>query len=260
MNNTPEFRAARQAYRKDQSPEVAEAYIKALEAKSFLLESDLRSVRSSDALLERLAGIGMMLEIGGHEIYRMQFEFQRAWRKLPDEVRESPAGQELIETFEILRKSISDNSDLRATRNPGLPFTGEQMVPKLQEFVGGGTFLQFEDSFRNAEFHCQKSALYPALTNLISNARSWSYKCPDDTVILTVRGGEIIVADNGPGVPEGYESAIFQPGFSKRHSQGIGLYLVERLAKQMIGSVRYITDDAEKVLPGANFALKVPMT
>lgn len=101
-------------------------------------------------------------------------------------------------------------------------------------------------------------AMMQVLTNLLSNAvdATRNVDQPDIQVItrysfgaaLSVHGPnqmvrlpvEIIVKDNGPGVPVELEQDIFSPFVStKRDGQGLGLALVRKLINDMNGRVRY---------------------
>ena len=101
-------------------------------------------------------------------------------------------------------------------------------------------------------------AMMQVLTNLLSNAvdATKNVEKPDIQVITRYSFGaalsvhrsnqmvrlpvEIIVRDNGPGVPTELEHDIFSPFVStKRDGQGLGLALVRKLINDMNGRVRY---------------------
>jgi signal transduction histidine kinase len=86
--------------------------------------------------------------------------------------------------------------------------------------------------------------------NLLSNAIQ----------ILTERGGairlstrrtaagqaEIIVADDGPGIPPELQDKVFNPGVSgKEGGLGLGLWLAEAFVHQFDGQIEFITSPAE---------------
>ncbi len=51
---------------------------------------------------------------------------------------------------------------------------------------------------------------------------------------------EILVVDNGPGVPEAIRDHLFEPFITgKRSGQGLGLALVEKLVRDMNGMIQY---------------------
>ncbi|MDF0544374.1 ATP-binding protein [Sphingobium sp. H39-3-25] len=55
---------------------------------------------------------------------------------------------------------------------------------------------------------------------------------------------EIVVIDNGPGVPENIRDHLFNPFISgKRDGQGLGLALVDKLVRDMNGFVQYVRDE-----------------
>ncbi|WP_259371345.1 two-component system sensor histidine kinase NtrB [Parasphingorhabdus cellanae] len=115
---------------------------------------------------------------------------------------------------------------------------------------------QFDPSL--PEVLVDPDAMLQVLTNLLSNAVDATKKLDnrDIQVItrysfgasLSVHGSdqivrlpvEIIVRDNGPGVPPELEQDIFSPFVStKRDGQGLGLALVRKLINDMNGRVRY---------------------
>lgn len=105
-------------------------------------------------------------------------------------------------------------------------------------------------------------AMMQVLTNLLSNASdavrdvdkpiiriitrysfgaSFSSHRNQDAVRLPV---EIIVCDNGPGIPKELEQEVFSPFVStKSEGQGLGLALVKKLMRDMNGQIRYDRSD-----------------
>ena len=110
--------------------------------------------------------------------------------------------------------------------------------------------------------------LAQVLQNLVSNARSFSP--PDGTITLGLRrsGAAVVISvdDEGPGVPEGMEEAIFRRFYTFRpegeafgtHS-GLGLSISRQIAEAHGGRLtcanRY---DAARVVLGASFRLELP--
>jgi signal transduction histidine kinase len=94
-------------------------------------------------------------------------------------------------------------------------------------------------------------ALAPLLDNAISHAAS-------RVVISTAAssGGVVIsVEDDGAGLSDGEQEAIFDPGVSSRGGAGLGLPLARRLARACGGDVVAIP-----TTPGARFELRLPGT
>ena len=103
------------------------------------------------------------------------------------------------------------------------------------------------------------AGLERAATNLLDNAAKWSP--PDGTVRVELRGGTLMVADQGPGIAPEDMPLIFDRFYRSAESRampgsGLGLSIVRAVAERHGGSVRAgIGDDGGAVLwltvPGA---------
>ncbi|MBB6122557.1 two-component system sensor histidine kinase NtrB [Sphingobium subterraneum] len=108
---------------------------------------------------------------------------------------------------------------------------------------------------------CNRDALVQIMINLLKNAAEAldGSKKPSIRIETAFRHGvsvmlggtkgsailpiEILVIDNGPGVPESIQEHLFNPFISgKRDGQGLGLALVDKLARDMNGFVQYVRD------------------
>ncbi|MFD6209242.1 MULTISPECIES: ATP-binding protein [unclassified Peribacillus] len=71
---------------------------------------------------------------------------------------------------------------------------------------------------------------------------------------------EFKVADNGPGIPQKYQTVIFQPGFTSKYDQfgtpstGIGLSYVKEVVKELEGDILF-----ENKGNSAVFSIKLPI-
>jgi nitrogen fixation/metabolism regulation signal transduction histidine kinase len=101
------------------------------------------------------------------------------------------------------------------------------------------------------------------LVNLIENAaEALSLSRTDDRrITIETReevdrdGVQLIVSDNGPGIPSASRSLIFEPYFSTRkRGTGLGLAIVSRIVAEHHGRIRVVDN-----LPhGARFVLELP--
>jgi len=100
------------------------------------------------------------------------------------------------------------------------------------------------------------------LVNLIDNSiealhqagssRRITVETREDKVRETV---EVIVADNGPGIPAEERLRIFEPYYStRRHGTGLGLAIVSRILAEHHGRIRV----TENLPHGARFILELP--
>ncbi|MDX8387172.1 MAG: HAMP domain-containing sensor histidine kinase [Ghiorsea sp.] len=100
------------------------------------------------------------------------------------------------------------------------------------------------------------------LRNLLQNAARHSVKEP---ITIEVKQQEkfvvLRVCDDGPGITAPEQSRIFEPFYQARNTKnksgniGLGLSLVQKIATQHHGSVKYITHNHA----GACFEIKLPM-
>lgn len=109
---------------------------------------------------------------------------------------------------------------------------------------------------------CNGDAVVQIMINLLKNAAEAiaDHKRPEIRIetafrhgVSVVLGGgkgsailpiEILVVDNGPGVPEPIQEHLFNPFIStKRDGQGLGLALVDKLVRDMNGFVQYLRDE-----------------
>jgi two-component system, OmpR family, sensor histidine kinase MprB len=83
-------------------------------------------------------------------------------------------------------------------------------------------------------------AIERALTNLLDNAAKWSP--PHGTVTVTLHGGEVVVDDEGSGIPEADVPHVFERFYRSAESRsmpgsGLGLSIVAQVAERHAGSV-----------------------
>lgn len=100
-------------------------------------------------------------------------------------------------------------------------------------------------------WHCDGKKLIQALLNLISNAIKYSPDRGIVTVELVSTGAsvQVLVKDEGPGVPDDFKQAIFEP-FQQAPSAkgkvgtGLGLAICKSIAEAHGGSIRVFDGDS----------------
>lgn len=94
--------------------------------------------------------------------------------------------------------------------------------------------------------------------NLFRNAAKYAGDHPTIDINVTLKDNfvEIVVADNGPGIPEEIQEKLFQKGASTSGS-GFGLYLSREIMKTIDGSIELA--DAEEHT-GATFLIRIPVS
>jgi two-component system sensor histidine kinase DctS len=99
--------------------------------------------------------------------------------------------------------------------------------------------------------------------NLIENSFAALKHCSEETkqVYLSIyqdeRHCQIVLEDNGPGIPEDIHKDIFEYGFTTKGAEGsgIGLYLIDQIVKKANGEMKFTTRPNE----GTSFFLSFPM-
>jgi C4-dicarboxylate-specific signal transduction histidine kinase len=120
----------------------------------------------------------------------------------------------------------------------------QQAVSPAWTARGGGT--SFELTSPSLRLLADDGQLEQVLLALIHNAEQATAEQLDPRLWVQARqsrGGrlQIVVRDNGPGVPAGVERQIFLPFFSTREGgNGIGLTVVRQLMVGMGGRVRHV--------------------
>lgn len=111
-----------------------------------------------------------------------------------------------------------------------------------------GRKLQLQDPLPDVSITTDKKRLHRILAGLISNAVKFSSAGTTITLGLTERNGqvELTVTDEGEGIPEGQEDAVFSSftqldgtDVRKAGGTGLGLFLARAILEKMDGSIRY---------------------
>jgi signal transduction histidine kinase len=150
-----------------------------------------------------------------------------------------------------------------ATRSTYVPL--KELMRDVIESATDRDRLEVELSGR-AGLVCDLFRAHHIVRNLIENACKYS---PVDSPVLVRasvedRGLTVEVLDNGPGIPEGSESVIFDrfrrltdAGTARAAGTGLGLYIARRFARDVGGDVSVVRS-SEAGWTGAHFTVWLP--
>lgn len=97
----------------------------------------------------------------------------------------------------------------------------------------------------DAQLEADPTAVRVILENLVRNACEAASRRTNGWVKATVqceaRKVQVVVEDNGPGIPEDQRATLFEPFVSQKPAGGIGLALARRLARAMGGEVELLS-------------------
>ena len=133
----------------------------------------------------------------------------------------------------------------------------EQVAQWLRPALRRGIRLTIRTQAPDLAVRANAPSLVSAVLNLATNALQ-SATGDLDLELLARRAADgraqIVVSDNGPGVPESVRERIFEPFFTTRaRGNGIGLAIVKSVVEAHAGSVR-LADSAG----GATFVIDLP--
>jgi two-component system sensor histidine kinase FlrB len=126
--------------------------------------------------------------------------------------------------------------------------------------AGGDAGLQLENQLAGARLYGNREALLSALQNLVTNARqAGGSDCHVRLCARPVDGQaavDLLVVDDGPGVPAEVQARLFEPFFTTRsQGTGLGLAVVRAVAEAHHGSAWF----ASATGVGSTFALRLPL-
>jgi two-component system sensor histidine kinase FlrB len=97
------------------------------------------------------------------------------------------------------------------------------------------------------------------LQNLVDNALQAKGRGCQLTLALLLgeeRSCDIVLTDNGPGIPQELQERVFEPFFTNRaNGTGLGLAVVQAIAKAHEGAVWVDSQPGE----GCRFSLRLPL-
>jgi len=104
--------------------------------------------------------------------------------------------------------------------------------------------VRFVSSDKQIRFNFDKNQMQRVIVNLVKNAIQ---AVPDDRIpdiLVSVRETHekiyITVTDNGTGIPEAFQSRIFEPKFTTKSSgMGLGLAIVKKIVENHNGKIYF---------------------
>ncbi|MER8910329.1 ATP-binding protein [Mesorhizobium sp. M0854] len=257
-----------------ENAEIFGPYIGALESlkESIDLENlasfgmeELSDLRVELERLNSLAQLGIAVEIVGHELQAYDDIIGSALRKLPDEVRNSKAVQDIEFGYDGLTDQLRFLSPLRlAGQRIQRWITGTEIAEYVAEFfklnlAKNRISLDVSAEFRSLRIYDQQSRLYPVFINLLNNSIYWvgAKSEGERRVLIDVIGDEVVISDSGPGVDPEDVGSLFSLFFTKkaRGGRGVGLYLARANLAAGGHKIRYEPATADMPLKGANFLI-----
>ncbi len=236
-----------------------------LAARNEELTATLKRLRETEAQLdqsEKLASIGRLSAGIVHEINNPLNYVKSAIYLLKKKGKVLPP--EIAETFTSIAEDIGEGidrvaaivSDLRTFAHPEnrgarpihLQETARKALRLLAKEVGDRGVLLVDEIPASVIAQGDENYLIQILLNLVQNSLDALAGRPTPTIWLkaceTENGVDLIVRDNGMGIPKENLSKIFDPFFTTKQvgqGMGLGLSICFRMIQQMGGEVKIDT-------------------
>ncbi len=222
---------------------------------------------------ERLVAVGKMAQLITHEVRNPLSSIGLNTELLEEELAQLPASSEAKELCAAINREIDRLTEitedyLQMGRLPKPKLQAEEVFPvvaALVDFVGEdlaqrGVVLQLASAPVGSTLAMVDSGqLRQCLLNLVRNAADAVTGRPngrvDVRVGISAGGVEIVVSDNGPGVPVADQNRVFDPFFStKQGGSGLGLALTQQIVHDHGGTL-----EVKPETGGATFVITLPL-
>ena len=214
--------------------------------------------------LHALAQLGVTVELVGHELETHHDEITRHLNALPSDLHQKKPWRDLRDSINSLFERLRFVTPLQLSgRRFRKDITGEEIANYVNEFFEGRfqrAKVEFNatPAFRNVTFREYAARIYPVFINLVNNSLYWTSMGTRREIFIDMVGEDIVVADTGKGVDSDDVSSLFQLFFTRRtEGRGVGLYLCRANLAAGGHTIAYATDKAHRLLPGANFVIKI---
>ena len=237
-----------------------------------------RAQERETAMLRSLATLGESASILAHEIKNPITAVNLALRAVADQLGEDHRTvlEDLVGRMRLLeerlRRSLSFTRPVGARPRAAAvrelcAATCDLLAPEAE---ARGIEVSIEVDDRVRELWADPGLTEEVLTNLVRNALDALVE--GGRVRITARNGaapapgspgtvELLVEDDGPGVPESAAANLFRPFFTtKEDGTGLGLAVAKKIIEEQRGTLELLTtgDAAPRQLGGACFRIELP--
>lgn len=196
---------------------------------------------SSAAIINRLAEEDSITK----KYSEMMMKAQKSMQEMIQTALQSFKTNQVItsKTEKDLAKTISDTCQIHLANHP--------------EIKNIKLHLQLPENSKPTPHNAND--IIRVLSNLIINAAQASK--PGDTVSIilqyTPQMAEILIRDQGHGIPESIKSSLFNPGFtSKPKGNGLGLFSCRNIIEKMHdGKIFFVSEEGK----GSEFTIRLPV-
>jgi len=230
------------------------------------VKQQVRKLRVQDDIMikqNRLAAIGEMVNSTTQIWNTPIVELRKQMKTLKTAVVALTKNQELAQAFDqnsqtldLLEESIKDFHAFFKPEYEKTHFSVKEAIEN--SMLQRATHLdfhaiKFEVLGNDFQIYGYRTYFLQVMLNLINNSKDAivSRKLNDGVIRIELLDSQLIISDNGKGIPEDIFPKIFEPYVTtKSDGTGIGLYMVKQLIKMMDARI-----DAKNSTSGAQFII-----
>lgn len=237
-----------------------------IQAAALLGGDESSELRTQVDRLNGLAQLGITVEFLDHELHSHDAVIDEGIQQLRARLGNDRVLEQLATGYAGLKHILDFLGPLRMAGRPQpRNLGGEYIYHYVADFfartiASNGIDFIATPAFKRFSIFDQPSRLLPVFVNLVNNSLYWlvNSRTKDPQIVFDVLGGEVIVADNGPGVDEIDKERLFSLFFTRKvdGGRGVGLYLSQANLAAGGHTIGYVQNVGKKILPGANFSMK----
>ena len=229
-------------------------------------------------IAEQLAGVGLSVEVASHDIMltidRLKdnihqtnvdtapglFRNENTWDNVHEKTKEAEGmiGLVYMKMKDIQQLFVSSR------QRPKLVEI-KTIIEKIQSiyakaFADNGIKVEYEKIGSPVKGKVIDAVLYQVFINLFDNALYWVQETSKNRLVKITLDGfnqRVVFSDNGIGINADDVPYIFDAFYTAKgeEGRGLGLYIARKLLEKSGYQIEIITNDSEKILPGANFVV-----
>lgn len=258
------IRLIRRDYKGDQEvlQQVQEAFKEIRDAHQRAIER-IGTIEIEKDRMSQLAGVGLIVEVIAHELTRATESTQTTLKSVPKgklDVEVASAFRALEQQLRVIQKRLQILEPLTI---PARQRRGQKDLGEILAYVLSSHTQQFERHKIDIHLKGKKSVVafvieghvVQILENLITNSVYWldveradreEFK-PQITVEVADEPPRLRISDNGPGIPSGRQSEVFEAFFSTKpkvatRRSGLGLYIARQNAELLGGTLELVRE------------------
>jgi len=215
------------------------------------IRSDISERKRSETLLREqaaLARLGEMAAVVAHEVKNplagIRGSLQVIGGRMPEASRDRAVLRDIVDRIDSLNNIVQDLLVFARPREPKLaPVVLEQVLRDTAALLKkdpAHTATHVDITGTDVVINADPEQLQVVILNLLLNAAQATRDDGHIQVVVTANDGvcQIVISDNGPGIPPDVQERIFEPFFTTKHrGTGLGLPTAKRVVERHHGSI-----------------------